>query len=73
MGVSRRSYAAQRGVSEAAVRKASTTGRITTLPDGTIIGGKLAAELRGIPTRWRVVPFLTKTGLTIGIYCQRSA
>ena len=36
MGVSRRSYAAQRGVSEAAVRKAITNGRITTLPDGTI-------------------------------------
>jgi len=36
MGVSRRSYAAQRGVSEVAVRKAIATGRITTLPDGTI-------------------------------------
>ena len=36
MGVSRRSYAALRGVSEAAVRKAIATGRITTLPDGTI-------------------------------------
>ena len=36
MGVSRRSYAAQRGVSEAALRKAIATGRITTLPDGTI-------------------------------------
>jgi hypothetical protein len=36
MGVSRRSYAAQRGVSESAVRKAIATGRITTLPDGTI-------------------------------------
>ena len=36
MGVSRRSFAAQRGVSEAAVRKAIATGRITTLPDGTI-------------------------------------
>ena len=36
MGVSRRSYAAQRGVSEAAVRKAIATGRITTLQDGTI-------------------------------------
>ena len=36
MGVSRRSYAAQRGVSEAAVRKAIATGRITTLADGTI-------------------------------------
>ena len=36
MGVSWRSYAAQRGVSESAVRKAIATGRITTLPDGTI-------------------------------------
>ena len=36
MGVSRRSYAAQRGVSEAAVRTAIATGRITTLPDGSI-------------------------------------
>ena len=36
MGMSRRSYAAQRWVSEAAVRKAIATGRITTLPDGTI-------------------------------------
>lgn len=36
MGVSRRSYAAQRGVSEAAVGKAIATGRITTRPDGTI-------------------------------------
>ena len=35
MGVFRRSYAAQRGVSEAAVRKAIATGRITNLPDGT--------------------------------------
>jgi hypothetical protein len=49
------------------VRKAIATGRITNLMDGTI-GGKLAAELRGIATRWRVVPFLTRTGLTIGIY-----
>ena len=36
MGVSRRSYAAQRGVPEAAVRKAIATGRITTVPEGTI-------------------------------------
>ncbi len=43
-----------------AVRKAIATGLIMTLPDGTI-GGKLAAELREMPTRWRVVPFLTRT------------
>lgn len=36
MGVSRRSYTARRGVSEAAVRKSIATGRITTLADGTI-------------------------------------
>jgi hypothetical protein len=36
MGMSRRSYAAQRGVSEAAVRKAIATGRITTVPEGKI-------------------------------------
>jgi hypothetical protein len=36
MGVSRQSYAAQRGVSEAAVRKAIATGRITNLLDGSI-------------------------------------
>ena len=44
MGVSRRSYAAQRGVSEAAVRKAIATGRITTLPDGTIDPGRADSE-----------------------------
>ena len=36
MGVSRPSYAELRGVSEAAVRKAIATGRITDLLDGTI-------------------------------------
>jgi hypothetical protein len=36
MGVSRRAYAALRGVSEAAVRKALATGRIAAEPDGTI-------------------------------------
>ena len=44
MGVSRRSYAAQRGVSEAAVRKAIPTGRITTLPDGTIDPARADSE-----------------------------
>ena len=44
MGVSRRSYAAQRGVSEAAVRKAIATGRITTLADGTIDPTKADSE-----------------------------
>lgn len=36
MGVSRRSYAAQRDVSEAAVRNPIAKRRITTLPDDTI-------------------------------------
>jgi len=44
MGVSRRSYAAQRGVPEAAVRKAIATGRITTLPDGTIDPARADSE-----------------------------
>ncbi len=44
MGISRRSYAAQRGVSETAVRKAIATGRITTLPDGTIDPARADAE-----------------------------
>ena len=34
----------RRGVSEAAVRKAIATGRITTLPDGTIDPGRADAE-----------------------------
>ena len=36
MGMSRRAYAAHRGVSHTAVGKAIATGRISTLPDGTI-------------------------------------
>jgi len=43
-GVSRRSYAAHRGVSEAAVRKAIATGRITTLDDGTIDPARADSE-----------------------------
>ena len=46
MGVSRRSYAAQRGVSEAAVRKAIATGRITTMPEGKIDSAKADPEWR---------------------------
>ena len=44
MGVSRRSYAAQHGVSEAAVRKAIANGRITTLLDGTIDPARADSE-----------------------------
>jgi hypothetical protein len=44
MGVFQRSYAAQRDVSEAAVLKAIATGRITTLPDGTIDPDRADAE-----------------------------
>lgn len=36
MGISRRQYAAQRGVSETAVRKAIAAGRISVEADGTI-------------------------------------
>jgi hypothetical protein len=36
MGLSRRAYAARRGCSESAVRKAIATGRIAVEPDGTI-------------------------------------
>jgi hypothetical protein len=36
MGLSRRAYAAHRGCSESAVRKALATGRIRAEPDGTI-------------------------------------
>lgn len=36
MGMSRRAYAAHRGVSDTAVRKAIASGRITLEPDGTI-------------------------------------
>ena len=36
MGLSRRAYAAHRGCSESAVRKAIATGRIVTEADGTI-------------------------------------
>ena len=36
MGLSQRAYARHRGVSEAAVRKAVKSGRVTALSDGTI-------------------------------------
>ena len=39
MGLSRRAYAALRGVHESAVRKAIAKGRITTEADGTIEAG----------------------------------
>ena len=43
-GVSRRSYAAQRGVSETALSRAIAAGRITALPDGTIDPARADAE-----------------------------
>jgi len=43
MGLSRRAYAALRGVHESAVRKAIATGRITTEADGTIDAAKADA------------------------------
>ncbi len=44
MGISRRAYAKQRGVSEMAVRKAIATGRITVLADGTIDPARADAD-----------------------------
>jgi hypothetical protein len=44
MGISRREYARRRGVSESAVRKALSTGRITAEPDGTIDPAKADAQ-----------------------------
>jgi hypothetical protein len=43
MGLSRRAYAALRGVHESAVRKAIATGRITLETDGTIDAAKAEA------------------------------
>lgn len=44
MGMSRRAYAAHRGVSDTAVRKAIASGRITLEPDGTIDPVKADAQ-----------------------------
>ena len=44
MGVSIRAYARHRGVSDAAVRKAIATGRITPEPDGTLDPERTDAE-----------------------------
>lgn len=44
MGISRRKYAEHRGVSEAAVRKAIASGRVTPEPDGTIDPEKADAQ-----------------------------
>ncbi len=44
MGISQRAYAAHRGVSHQAVNKAVRTGRITTLPDGTIDPARADAD-----------------------------
>lgn len=44
MGLSRRAYAAHRGVSDTAVRKALASGRITAEPDGTIDPDKADAQ-----------------------------
>ena len=46
MGLSRRAYAALRGVHESAVRKAIASGRITTEADGTIDAAKVQAEAK---------------------------
>jgi hypothetical protein len=47
MGISRREYARRRGVSESAVRKALSTGRITAEPDGTIDPAKADRQWDG--------------------------
>lgn len=44
MGLSIRAYARHRGVSEAAVRKAIATGRITPEPDGTLDPERIDAQ-----------------------------
>ena len=44
MGLSIRAYARHRGVSDAAVRKAIKTGRITPEPDGTLDPAKVDAQ-----------------------------
>lgn len=44
MGVSRRKFAQMRGVSEAAVRRAIASGRISVEPDGTIDPDKASRE-----------------------------
>lgn len=44
MGISRRAYAAHRGVAESAVRKAIASGRITVEADGTIDPAKADAQ-----------------------------
>ncbi|MGH8567422.1 MAG: elements of external origin [Gammaproteobacteria bacterium] len=46
MGISIRAYARARGVSDAAVRKAIKSGRITPEPDGTIEPGRADREWR---------------------------
>ena len=79
MGVSRRSYAAQRGVSEAAVREAITTGRITKRPDGTIDPARADAEWAHrlirqstgvfMPARWARKPQQERRGPLLQSQC----
>jgi hypothetical protein len=51
MGLSRRAYAALRGVHESAVRKAIATGRIALETDGTIDAAKTDAMGEPRPIR----------------------
>lgn len=55
MGLSRRAYAARRGCSESAVRKAIVTGRIAVEPDGTIdpVKADAAWDARTDPSQQR--------------------
>jgi hypothetical protein len=57
----------RRGVSEAAVLNAIPTAWITTLLEGAIDGGH-GCRTGGIPTGWRVFPFLARTGWAITVY-----
>lgn len=65
MGISIRAYARQRGVSDAAVRKAIKTGRITTEPDGTIDPAKADAAVKGVPRGAALIGTPTAVDVTV--------
>ena len=57
MDLSKSAYACHRGVSEAAIRKAIKTGRITMNPDGTIDPRKADVEWEQTTIRVKAAPF----------------
>ena len=59
MGISIRPYARHRGVSDAAVRKAISAGRITPEADGTVDPDRADAEWARNGTRTRPVRVAT--------------